>query len=189
MTWRAGILAACLTLPTFSSGPHGLDVEARLSLQRQKDDAFADSKRQIADIRQASEQAPKVSANWSGRPAASLHTNQIDPDVPLEVMALQAADINRLLEQGTVTIDLPAHGSLRLHLISHRQTAGVDRIRFRQADLVGSLSRRGENFFMTLPTASATYRVQGDATQTTYTTHGVLATRSLGHEKDFKHAR
>lgn len=113
-----------------------------------------------------------------------------DTDIPHIASDLASADVDNLLDTGQLSFELPGQADVALILASHRQTNNTDFITFTSqlTGLASTLTRRGENFFMTLATGHGSYRIEGSGEGSQVYPHQLLAQRQISNAKDFRYA-
>lgn len=176
MAWRAGILAACLALPTGVLGP---DTD--------KGQPLSTHKRQIIDA--SGKIRPPEDASTARQMSAASRADRNDVDLPITTLAFDQTHISELQTSARTEFWLPDYGQVELTLLSIVQADGTTRSRFSHQGLVGTLTQRGPRFYLTVPTHADSYRIQGDAHQTHYVAHSVIAYRTIAQSRDYHYVQ
>lgn len=117
-------------------------------------------------------------------------------DVASQTIDFGIAAVNRLQTRGEATLELP--GMTPITLVKTRQQSlnGMVTMTLKQMhttaintpELVSTLTRRGDSFFLSLATARGGYRVEGRGSHSQITPNRVLAQRLIRHEADYRYA-
>ncbi len=117
-------------------------------------------------------------------------------DVPSQSIDFGITAVNRLQTRGEATLELPGMAPITLVKTRQQSLNGMVTMTLKQAhatpiktpELVSTLTRRGDSFFLSLATANGGYRVEGRGTHSQITPNRVLAQRLIRHEADYRHA-
>lgn len=184
MSWRAGILAAFIALPSGFSGP---DVDLGHRLHQALERQVIDAKPTFDAV---NHHLTPPAGTFAAEPGVDRdpQTRPVDTDIVYIELDFSLHAVKRLQLGETVSVYLPGHGELTLAPLTVKTSQATTVTSFKQGDLVGTITQRGASFHMSLPTSSDLYRVQGDAHQTTAVSSNMLAQRMINHEKDFRYA-
>ena len=113
-----------------------------------------------------------------------------DADVPtLESYPCTLEDLERLKRTGELTLPGVDGAPLALTLTGYRTDDGVEQLRVRVGAYTGTITRRGDVFFSTLPTRLGTLRLESAGGATRLIDERWLAYRNAPGLADYRHVR
>ena len=188
------MFSACLLLVVLSASsvaPSGICVDTH-DAQFCAQPESAPPVRQLSDAKAIKVVKPRSNSNpvsSGGSFSDSAQTRsvyRVEQDiVPLE-LGFSSASFNLLSKPGDeIELNLPGFGLLQLTFLSHTHSHGTERYRFKHENWIVTASRRGHQFFLTLPTRIGSFAVHGDNQGSVAFPHQALNMRQL--RSDYQH--